>query len=300
MQGKTVVMTGATSGIGEVAALTLAREGARIVFVARDRVRGEAMLAALRATAPDRNHVLHLADLSRLADMRRVAAEIAAAEPQIHVLLNNAGALFHTRQLTVDGLERSFALNHLSYFVITNLLLQRLRATPGARIVSTSSRAHRGARLDFDDLQSQRHYRAFGAYARSKLMNILFTRELAERLTRTGVTANCHHPGFVATRFGEADGTGLPAALLRLAKHFALTSEQGAQTMIYLASSPQVEGISGRYFHRCRPAPISRAAQSDEDARRLWDLSTALAGLSGPAAGAVSGTGAGPGSGSGT
>ena len=207
MDGKTIVATGATSGIGEVAVCDLARRGARIVFVARDPERGAALLQRLKTLAPQSDHRAHLADLSRLSEMKRVATLIAQSESQIDVLINNAGAIFTTRQLTADGLERTFATNHLAYFVLTNLLLGRLRATPGARIVSTASGAHKGAKLDFDDLQSEHHFSGLRAYGRSKLMNILFTRELARRLAGSGVTANCLHPGFVATRFGDS-GTG--------------------------------------------------------------------------------------------
>ncbi len=279
MQGKTVVISGATSGIGQVAAERLAQQGARIVFIARDRMRGEAMLARLRSLSPGREPAVHYADLSLIAEMKRVAGEIAASEPRIEVLVNNAGALFARRELTPEGLERTLATNHLSYFVITNLLLERLKATPGARIVSTSSAAHRQGQIDFADLQSAQHYRGFAAYGSSKLMNILFTRELARRLGPSGVTANCLHPGFVATRFGDNNG-GLTAFSIRLGKRFGgLTPEQGAQTLIYLASSAAVARDTGGYFYKCRPAPISARARSDEDARRLWEISAQLTGV---------------------
>jgi retinol dehydrogenase 12 len=284
MLGKTVVITGATSGIGLVAAERLAQQGARIVFIARDRARGEAMLARLRSLGParqsvsGREHAVHYADLSLLAQMKRVAAQIAATEPRIDVLVNNAGALFARRELTAEGFERTFATNHLAYFVVTNLLLERLKATLGARIVSTSSAAHRRAQLDFDNLQWEHDYRGFAAYASSKLMNILFTRELARRLGDAAVTANCLHPGFVATRFGDGNG-GLMEFFLKFAKRLALTPEQGAQTLIYLASSAAVAQHTGDYFYRCRPAAMSALAQSDADARRLWELSARLTGV---------------------
>ena len=278
MRDKVVVITGATSGIGEVAADRLAQKGARIVFVARDRARGEEMRKHLRAIAGHADHSVHYADLSRLSDMMRVGKEIADSEPQIDVLINNAGAMFARREVTEDGLERTFALNHMSYFVLTNLLLDRLKATPGARIVCTASDAHKGARLNFDDLQSARGYSGFAVYGRTKLMNILFTRELARRLAGTGVTANCLHPGFVATRFGDASG-GLLGIGIGLAKKFALTPEQGAETIIWLASSPDVEGQTGGYYYKCRPATPSSAAQNDADARRLWDASAKISGV---------------------
>jgi NAD(P)-dependent dehydrogenase (short-subunit alcohol dehydrogenase family) len=278
MQGKTVVVTGATSGIGEVAADRLAQKGARIVFIARDRERGQETLKHLRAIAGHDNHSVHYADLMKLSEQKRVAAEIAASEPQIDVLINNAGALFNSRQVTEDGLEKTFALNHMSYFTVTNVLLDKLKATPGARIVSTSSDAHKGAKLNFDDLQSEKSYSGFGVYGRSKLMNILFTRELARRLAGTGVTANCLHPGFVGTRFGDQSG-GILSFLVKIAKNFALTPEQGAQTIIYLGSSPEVEGKSGGYYVKSKLATPTKEAQNDADAKRLWDVSAKIAGV---------------------
>ena len=206
MQGKIVVATGATSGVGEVAVTKLAAMGARIVFVARDAERAEATLAKLERVAPGRGHRAHYADLSVIAETRRVGEEIAASEPRIDALVNNAGALFSRRRVTAEGLETTFALNHMAYFVLTQALRARLLASAPARIVSTASGAHFGARLDFDDLQCSREYSGWRAYRRSKLCNILFTRELARRLAGTGVTANCLHPGFVASRFGDQAG----------------------------------------------------------------------------------------------
>ncbi|MGH6871296.1 MAG: SDR family oxidoreductase [Rhizomicrobium sp.] len=279
MQGKTVVVTGATSGIGEVAADRLAQKGARIVFIARDRERGQETLKHLRAIAGHDNHAVHYADLSTLAGMKRVAHAIAESEPRIDVLVNNAGAMFTARQTTDDGLEKTFAVNHMAYFVVTNVLLETLKANPeGARIVSTASDAHKGARLDFDDLQSAHRYSGFGVYGESKLCNILFTRELARRLAGTTVTANCLHPGFVGTRFGDQSG-GFMSLAIRLAKNFALSPEQGAETIIYLASSPDVEGQSGGYYVKSRLATPTKEAQNDADAKRLWDVSAGIAGL---------------------
>ena len=278
MQGKTIVITGATSGIGEVAALQLAQQGARIVAIARDRDRGEETLRRLRGAAPAQDHIVHYADLSRLSEMKRVSTLIAEREQRIDVLINNAGALFTKRELTEDGLERTFATNHMAYFVVTNQLSHRLRATRDARVVCTASDAHKGAKLDFGDLQSERGFSAFAMYGRSKLMNILFTRELARRLASTGVTANCLHPGFVATRFGDA-GSGLMAQVIRVAKKFALTPQEGAQTIIYLASSPEVAAVSGQYFYKSKPAVPTQAAQNDADARRLWEVSAKLSGV---------------------
>lgn len=277
MQGKTVVVTGGTSGIGEVAAIDLAKKGARIVLVARDKARGEATLAKVKAAgAPG---AVVYGDLSTIAEMKRVAGEIAASESRIDVLINNAGAMFTSRQTTADGLEKTFAVNHMAYFVVTNALLPKLKATPGARIVSTASDAHKGAKLDFADLQSEKSYSGFSVYGESKLCNILFTRELARRLSGSGVTANCLHPGFVATRFGDNSG-GVTSVLIRIAKPLAaLSPEEGAETIIYLASSPAVEGKSGGYYYKSAPATPTKEAQNDADAKRLWDVSAQIAGI---------------------
>jgi NAD(P)-dependent dehydrogenase (short-subunit alcohol dehydrogenase family) len=278
MNGKVVVITGGTSGIGAVAAVVLARMGARIILIARDEARAEATLARLRDSAPGVAHCAHIADLLRLDEMRRVAAEIADHEPRVDVLINNAGALFASRRLTEDGLERTFALNHMAYFVITARLRERLSASAPARIINTASAAHQEARLDFDDLQSAKSFGARKAYGQSKLCNILFTRELARRLRGTGVTANCLHPGFVATHFGDQSG-GLISPLIRLAKFFAISPADGAETMVYLASSPDVAGVTGQYFYRSAPITPSSWARDDRAALLLWQRSAALAGM---------------------
>lgn len=275
VKGKTVIITGATSGIGEVAALRLAERGARIVFTARDEARAAATLKKLKKANAAAAHAVHMGDLSRLDEMRRIGTALAA-EPQVDVLVNNAGALFDRRQETVDGLERTFALNHMAYFVITNLLLPRLKS--GARIVTVASNAHRGARLDFGDLQSKRRYAGFAVYSRSKLCNILFSRELARRAPQ-GVTANALHPGFVATRFGDGSG-GLLRAVFSVAKPVgAISPEEGAKTIIYLASSPEVADTTGEYFYKCRLETPTKEAQNDADAARLWEMSQKIAGL---------------------
>src|ERR1700724_1179704 len=207
--------------------------------------------------------------------MKRVAAEVAEAEPRIDVLVNNAGAMFSTRKLTGDELETTFTLNHMAYFVVTQGLRERLVASTSARVVSTASAAHQGARLDFDDLQLAKSFSAMKAYGRSKLCNILFTRELARRLRGTGVTANCLHPGFVATRFADQSG-GLISRFAWLAKFFAISPVKGAETIIYLASSPDVAQITGQYFFKCLPTISSPTAQDDESAALLWQRSAAL------------------------
>jgi NAD(P)-dependent dehydrogenase (short-subunit alcohol dehydrogenase family) len=278
MHGKVVVITGATSGIGEVAAQRLADMGARIVLVARDKTRGEAALTRLRSADKSLAHSIHYGNLSRISEMKRLAVEIAAAEPRIDVLINNAGAIFGSRQLTADNLELTFATNHMAYFVLTLGLRERLLASSPARIVNTASDAHKGRVLDFDDLQSAKEFSALNVYGRSKLCNILFTRELSHRWSGRGVIVNCLHPGFVATRIGNGGG-GFLSRAARLAKTFAISPEKGAQTLVYLASSPDVASISGEYFYRCRPATPTADARDDAAAKRLWAESAKLAGI---------------------
>jgi NAD(P)-dependent dehydrogenase (short-subunit alcohol dehydrogenase family) len=271
-------MTGATSGIGEVAAERLAGMGARIVFIARDRTRASVTLARLKAAGSSVAHSVHYADLSRLSEMKRVAAEIVQEEPRIDVLVNNAGAIFSDRHVTEDGLERTFALNHMAYFIITLALRERLLASAPARIINTASGIHQSHMLDLDDLQLERGYSALKAYGRSKLCNILFTRELARRMKGTGVTANCFHPGFVATRFADEAG-GIIGRFVGLAKLFAIKPHEGAETLVYLASSPKVANITGEYFYKCRIARPSPAAQDCRIAALLWEKSAKIAHL---------------------
>ena len=278
LTGKVCVITGATAGIGEVGAQELARRGARLVVVARDERRGEAAMARLREIAPGAAHRIHYADLSRISEMKRVAAEIAATEPRIDLLVNNAGALFASRHVTADGLEMTFALNHVAYAVLTHGLAERLFAARPARVVSTASNAHHGARFDPADLQSAKSYKGVRAYNRSKLYNILWTRELARRWAGAGVTVNCFHPGFVASRFGDKAG-GLLAYGVRVAKLFAISPEEGARTLVYLATSPEVAQVSGGYFYKCRPEKPSADAERDAAARQLWDETARIAGI---------------------
>lgn len=274
MRGKTVVVTGATNGIGRVACERLAAMGASLALVARDRPRAEALVAGLaRAGAPSVS--IHIADLSGLTEIRRVAGELASL-PRIDVLLNNAGAIFNRREQTADGLERTFALNHLAYFTLTNLLRDRLKAMAPVRVVNVASEAHRGATLAFDDLQTTRGYSGWLAYKRSKLCNILFTRALARRLAGSGVTANAVHPGFVATNFGNNNG-GVFRIGLGLAKQFmAIPPADGAKTPVYLASAPEVAHLSGLYFDKCAAREPSAEAQDDEAAERLWHESARM------------------------
>ena len=277
MSGKTVVITGGTSGIGEVAAVELAKFGARIVLVARDVARADATMQKLASANPAVAHALHIADLSSLFEMKRVAAEIAAAEPRIDVLINNAGGFFEERETTVDGLELTFALNHMAYFIITNGLIERLKATPGARIVSTASDAHKMARLDLDDLQSEKRFNGFRTYGTTKLMNILFTRQLAKRLEGSGVAAYCLHPGFVATRFADNNDGIMGWIFSVLKKLLAISPQKGARTITYLASTAQSLGKSGSYWTKCHKVTPSHAARNDGDAAKLWARSEKIA-----------------------
>jgi NAD(P)-dependent dehydrogenase (short-subunit alcohol dehydrogenase family) len=279
MRGKTCVITGATSGIGQAAAEALAALGARIIVVARSRDRGISTLAKLRTIAPDAAHGAYYGDLSRTADMKRIAAEISHAVPRLDVLVNNAGALFSFRQITVDGLEQTFALNHLSYFVLTHGLRERLLAAAPARVINTASAVHKRSRLNFDDLQNEHDYNGVDAYGQSKLCNVLFTRELARRLAGTRVTANALHPGLVASRFGDHSG-GVVSPIFGIIKRlFGVSAERGARSIVFLASSPDVAEISGSYFEKCRPVLPGRQAESDDDARRLWAETETLTGI---------------------
>ena len=277
MQGQVVVLTGGTSGIGEAAALKLASLGARLVLVARDPQRAEATLKRL---PPGVKHTAHFADLSRIAETKRVADEIAAAESRIDVLINNAGIMSARRQLTADGLELTFATNHLAYFVLTQGLLPNLMASAAARIINTASEVHRGARLDFNALQSEKSYSSYGAYGKSKLANVLFTRELAKRLDGTGVTVNCLHPGVVASRFAQPRNGqgGDPSAASFLASQ-GIPPEKSAEAIVYLASSPELSQTTGQYFNQSRLSKPSAEAQDDATAKKLWVESERLVGI---------------------
>ena len=277
LAGKTAVVTGATSGIGEVVARELARRGARVLVVGRSAERTQAALAGL-TPPPSGSHASYLADLSSLAQMKRLAAEVAAAEPVIDILINNAGGILPDRVVTADGLEGTFALNHMSYFVVTLGLLDRVKAAPQGRVISTSSRLHESATLDFSDLQLARKYDAYTAYGRSKLCNILFARALARRLAGTAVTSNAVHPGFVATRLGDNDRSVM-GKLFSWAKVIALSPQNGALTTLHAATSEEGGRLTGAYFVKSRPVQPSRAAQNDADGERLWAISAELAGI---------------------
>lgn len=279
MTGKTVVVTGANSGIGLETAVALARAGADTVIAARDADRGAAAVADARRRSGSERVELALFDLGDLASVRAGAAELLGRHDRIDVLVNNAGLVLSERRETADGLEATFAVNHLGPFLLTTLLLDRLRASAPSRVVNVASTAHNSARkgLDFDDLQSTKRYRGMQVYGASKLANILFTAELARRLEGSGVTANCCHPGTVATSYGrDGDTKGVLAFGLKLIKPFVLTPEQGAVTPVYLASSPEVANVSGRYFVKRRTREPSKAARDSAAAARLWEVSEEL------------------------
>lgn len=276
LRGKTCLITGVTQGIGRVAAREIARHGPKMVLIARDAKRGQEVVEEVKAAGSPQVELI-VADLSSQAEVRRAAAEFKARHDKLHLLVNNAGAVFTERKLSADGLEMTLALNHLGYFLLTLELLEVIKASAPARIVNVASDAHRGARINFDDLQCERSYggSGFRAYGQSKLANILFTRELARRLEGTGVTANCLHPGVVATGFGSNGGPLLRLGL-KLARPFFRTAEDGAKTTVYLATSPAVEGVTGKYFADSREKRPEPQAQDDTTAGRLWQVSEEL------------------------
>jgi NAD(P)-dependent dehydrogenase (short-subunit alcohol dehydrogenase family) len=286
MQGKTVVVTGGNSGIGFETAAALAEMGARVLVTARNADKGRDAVARVTERANSKGKEgraqLVVFDLADLASVRRGADEILAQTPRIDVLVNNAGLVLSERTETVDGLEATFATNHLGPFLLTNLLLERIVASSPARIVNVSSTAHGSARsgIPFDDLQSARGYRTMRVYGQSKLANILFTLELARRLQGAGVTANSLHPGTVRTGYGaDGDAKGLLAFGIKISAPFFLSPAEGARTSVYLASSPEVDGVTGEYFVKCKPVQPKRQARDPEAADRLWRVSEDLVGL---------------------
>jgi len=275
MSGRVCVVTGASGGIGRAAATELARRGATVALVVRSRERGEAARAEIGRAAGGANVRLVMADLSRQAEVRRAADELLAAYPRIDVLLNNAAVYTRRRTLSGDGIELQWAVNHLAPFLLTRLLLPRLRESAPARVVTVASNAHEMADLRWDDLEMRRRrYRGFRQYANTKRANVLFTRELARRAAGSGVTANTLHPGVVAT---ELLMNGFPP--IRLLRRWLRTPEQGAATAVYLAASPEVSRATGEYFIDERPVSLPAAARDDEAARRLWEISARMVGL---------------------
>jgi NAD(P)-dependent dehydrogenase (short-subunit alcohol dehydrogenase family) len=279
MRDKTVLVTGANQGIGKATALGLSMQGARVTIVSRNAEKGRATVADIEAASGSRGTVdLVVADLSSQADVRRLAAEFKARHARLDVLVNNAGVFVPKRRITVDGLEETFAVNHLAYFLLTQQLLDLLKSSAPARVVNVSSDAHAHARMLWDDLQfANCRYSGWRSYAQSKLANLLFTYELARRLERSGVTANALHPGVVASGFGHTY-PGPMGIVLALARFFMLTPEQGAKTSIYLASSEAVAGVNGGYFSGCKQTRSSKVSHCEASQRKLWALSEELVG----------------------
>lgn len=279
MRGRICLVTGATDGIGWMTARALARDGARVIVVGRNRSKAERCVAALRSETGNDAVGFELADLSAQAEIHDLAARLVADLPRLDVLVNNVGAWFHRRTIGPDGIEMTWALNHLGQFLLTGLLLDLLGAAEAGRIVNVASRAHLGPQVDFDDPGGSKRYAGWRAYQQSKLANILFTYRLAERLESSPVTANCLHPGFVASRFGH-NNSGLPRLVALVTQRlFAISEEKGAATSHYLAADDAVAGVSGRYFVRCRPVASSPASRDREAQARLWRLSEEMTGF---------------------
>ena len=281
MDGKVCLITGATSGIGKATAMGLTSMGSSIVMVGRDRGRGEAALAEIKERSANASVELMLADLSSHREIHRLADEFKEAYPRLAVLINNAGVIRSKRVTTADGIEMMFAVNHLAYFLLTNLLVDVLKASAPSRIVNVSSGDHSNGAIDFDDLQGEKGYKGPKAYSQSKLATVLFTYELARRLEGTGISANCLHPGGripVRTNFGSGV-SGVFGFMVRALRHLMISPEKGAETSIYLASSLEVEGLSGRYFVKKAEARSSDASHDERIARRLWQVSAELTSL---------------------
>ncbi len=279
LEGKEIVVTGGTDGIGKVAALELAKMGANVTIVGRNAAKGEGVVRAVRGAAGHSRVGFVAGDLSTQKGVRDAADALKGRLKRIDVLLNNAGAFFQRRQLTQDGIESTFALNHLGYFLMTAQLLELVKTSAPARIVNVASDAHVGGKLDMGDLQNEKNYSGWRAYQQSKLANVYFTYELARRLQGTNVTANCLHPGFVATRFGD-NNSGWMRAVFGVAKSLLAKSEaDGAKASIYLASSPDVEGVSGKYFDNGKAVRSSPVSYDEEIGRELWRASEKLVGL---------------------
>ena len=279
MAGKTVLLTGATGGIGKATAVGLARLGARVAITGRDMARAEAAAADIRAAANKAAVDAFAADLSSQTEVRRLAGEVLDRYQRLDVLVNNVGGFWAHRHVTADGLEHTLALNHLAPFLLTMLLLDRLKASAPARIVTVASGAHTAGRLDFDDLQGERKYSGQRAYNASKLANVMFTYELARRLHGSGVTATVLHPGVVRTAFGAEDQATFFTILSPLIRPFLKTTAQGAATSVYLASSPQENGVSGVYFSNSKAKKSSESSYNSAAARHLWEVSADLVGL---------------------
>jgi NAD(P)-dependent dehydrogenase (short-subunit alcohol dehydrogenase family) len=276
MKNKRVLITGATNGIGKAAALEIAKQGATVILVGRDKAKTESVVNELRGASGNQHIEFLLADLSSQGDIHKLAADFKAKHSRLDVLINNAGGYFDERNTTVDGLEYTFAFNHLGYFLLTNLLLDVLKASSPSRIINVSSGAQALGKIAWDDLQLSKNYGGMKAYYQSKLANVMFTYELAKRLTNTGVTVNALHPGVVNSGFGSGVG-GFVGFVFGLIKRFqAISPEQGADTVVYLATSPEVEGVTGKYFDKRKEKKTNPLSYDDAANKRLWEESAKL------------------------
>jgi len=276
MNGKVCLVTGATDGIGKVSARVLAEKGAKVIIVGRNPEKSTTVLAELKSSSGNKNIDLLMADLAVMQEVRDLAEQVISHYDRLDVLLNNAGGYFAKHELTSDGLERTFALNHMSYFLLTNKLMELLKSSAPARIVNVSSDAHYGVDMDFENLNGEQEYKAWKAYQKSKLANVLFTYELLKKVP-ADITVNCLHPGFVATNFGHNIG-GFFGPVVKIAQRIsAIDPEEGAKTSIFLCSAPEVKGVSGKYFYKCQPKTSSRESRNMDTGKRLWQISSDIA-----------------------
>ena len=276
MNGKICLVTGATDGIGKISARVLAEKGAKVIIVGRNPEKSETVLAELKSSSGNENIDLLMADLAVMQEVYDLAEQVISHYDRLDILLNNAGGYFAKHELTSDGLERTFALNHMSYFLLTNKLMELLKSSAPARIVNVSSDAHYGVDMDFENLNGEQEYKAWKAYQKSKLANVLFTYELLKKVP-ADITVNCLHPGFVATNFGHNIG-GFFGPVLKIAQRIsAIDPEEGAKTSIFLCSAPEVKGVSGKYFYKCQPKTSSRESRNMDTGKRLWQISSDIA-----------------------
>jgi len=276
MNGKVCLVTGATDGIGKVSARVLAELGAKVIIVGRNPEKSAIVLAELRSISGNENIDLLMADLAVMQEVRDLAEQVISRYDRIDVLLNNAGGYFTKHEITSDGLEMTFALNHMSYFLLTNKLMELLKYSAPARIVNVSSDAHYSVDIEFENLNGEQEYKAWKAYQKSKLANVLFTNELLKKVPGN-ITVNCLHPGFVATNFGHNNG-GFFGPVLKIAQRIsAIDPEEGAKTSIFLCSAPEVKGVSGKYFYKCQPKTSSRESRNMDTGKRLWQISSDIA-----------------------
>jgi len=276
MNGKVCLVTGATDGIGKVSARVLAELGAKVIIVGRNPEKSAIVLAELRSISGNENIDLLMADLAVMQEVRDLAEQVISRYDRIDVLLNNAGGYFTKHEITSDGVEMTFALNHMSYFLLTNKLMELLKYSAPARIVNVSSDAHYGVDMEFENLNGEQEYKAWKAYQKSRLANVLFTYELLKKVPGN-ITVNCLHPGFVATNFGHNNG-GFFGPVLKIAQRIsAIDPEEGAKTSIFLCSAPEVKGVSGKYFYKCQPKTSSRESRNMDTGKRLWQISSEIA-----------------------